>query len=75
LANDSLHTVASIFPLVHVTQALQHAMLSTPSVAWGDLGVMAIWAVGAALVALRTLPVAAVEVTGAAHTLEGCGSS
>ena len=51
---DWLHTVASIFPLVHVTQALQHAMLSDPSVAWGDLGVMAIWAVGAALVALRT---------------------
>jgi ABC-2 type transport system permease protein len=49
-----LHTVASIFPLVHLTQALQHGMLSNPSIAWGDLGVMAIWAVGAAAVAVRT---------------------
>jgi ABC-2 type transport system permease protein len=51
---DWLHTVASVFPLVHVTQALQHGMLPDPSIAWGDLGVMALWAVGAAAVAVRT---------------------
>jgi ABC-2 type transport system permease protein len=51
---DWMHTVASIFPLVHITQALQHAMLPNPSIAWGDLGVMAVWAVGAAAVAVRT---------------------
>ena len=51
---DWLHTVASVFPLVHVTEALQHGMLGDPSIAWGDLGVMAIWAAGATLVALRT---------------------
>ena len=51
---DWLHTVASVFPLVHVTQALQHGMLPNPSIPWGDLGVMAIWAVGAALLAVKT---------------------
>jgi ABC-2 type transport system permease protein len=51
---DWLQTVASVFPLVHVTQALQHGMLPDPSIAWGDLGVMALWAVGAAAVAVRT---------------------
>ena len=49
-----LDTVASIFPLVHVTEAFQHAMFPNPSIAWGDLGVMAIWFVGAAFVAVRT---------------------
>jgi ABC-2 type transport system permease protein len=51
---DWLHTLASVFPLVHVTQALQHGMLPNPSIPWGDLGVMAIWAVGAALLAVKT---------------------
>ena len=51
---DWLHTVASAFPLVHVTQALQHGMLPDPSIPWGDLGVLALWAVGAAAVAVRT---------------------
>jgi ABC-2 type transport system permease protein len=49
-----LHTVASIFPLVHITQALQHGMLPNPSIAWGDLAVMAIWAVAAAAIAVKT---------------------
>jgi ABC-2 type transport system permease protein len=51
---DWLHTVASIFPLVHVTQAFQHGMLPNPSIPWGDLAVMAIWAVGTALIAVKT---------------------
>jgi ABC-2 type transport system permease protein len=51
---DWLHTVAQVFPLVHVTEALQHAMLPNPSVPWGDLGVLALWALGAAAVAVRT---------------------
>jgi ABC-2 type transport system permease protein len=51
---DWLHTVAQVFPLVHVTEALQHAMFPNPSVPWGDLGVLALWAVGAAAVAVRT---------------------
>jgi len=51
---DWLHTVASVFPLVHVTEALQHGMLPDPSIPWGDLGVMALWAVAAAAVAVRT---------------------
>jgi hypothetical protein len=34
---DWLHAVASIFPLVHITQAFQHAMLPDPSIPWGDL--------------------------------------
>ena len=51
---DWLHTVASIFPLVHVTEAFQHAMFPNPSIPWGDLGVMAIWFVGAAAVAVKT---------------------
>jgi ABC-2 type transport system permease protein len=51
---DWLHTVAQVFPLVHVTEALQHAMLPNPSVSWGDLGVLALWALGAAAVAVRT---------------------
>jgi ABC-2 type transport system permease protein len=51
---DWLHTVASIFPLVHITEALQHGMLPHPSIPWGDLGVMAIWFVGAAAIAIKT---------------------
>ena len=51
---DWLHTVASVFPLIHITQALQHGMLPNPTIAWGDLAVMAIWAVGAAAIAVKT---------------------
>jgi len=51
---DWLHTVAAIFPLVHVTEAFQHAMFPDPTIPWGDLGVMAIWFLGAAAVAVRT---------------------
>jgi ABC-2 type transport system permease protein len=51
---DWLHTVAAIFPLVHVTEAFQHAMIAPAEIPWGDLGVMALWAVGAAAVAVRT---------------------
>jgi ABC-2 type transport system permease protein len=61
---DWLHAVAQLFPLVHLTDALQHAFLPTgATIAWSDLAVMAIWTVGAALVATRTfswLPKAAV---------------
>jgi ABC-2 type transport system permease protein len=51
---DWLHTVAGIFPLVHVTEAFQHGMLPGPSIPWGDLGVMAIWFVGATAIAVKT---------------------
>lgn len=46
--------VADAFPLVHLTDALHHAWLPTGAgVAWGDLGVMALWAVGATVVSAR----------------------
>jgi ABC-2 type transport system permease protein len=46
--------VANAFPLAHLTDALQHAWLpSGATVAWGDLGIMALWAVAAAVVAAR----------------------
>jgi ABC-2 type transport system permease protein len=52
---DWLHTVAQLFPLVHLTDALQHAFLPTgATIAWGDLAVMAAWGIGAAVVATRT---------------------
>jgi ABC-2 type transport system permease protein len=51
---DWLHTVAGIFPLVHVTEAFQHGMLPGPSIPWGDLGVMAIWFAGATAIAVKT---------------------
>ena len=51
---DWLHTVASLFPLIHVTEAFQHAMLPDPTIPWGDLGVMAIWFLGAAAIAVKT---------------------
>jgi ABC-2 type transport system permease protein len=51
---DWLQHVANAFPLAHLTDALQHAWLeSGPQIAWGDLGVLALWAVGAAHVAAR----------------------
>ena len=52
---DWLHAVASLFPLIHLTNALQHAFLpGGATIAWADLGVMALWALGAGLVAART---------------------
>jgi ABC-2 type transport system permease protein len=52
---DWLRTVADVFPLAHLVDALQHAFLATGAgVAWGDLAVMAAWAVGGAAVAART---------------------
>jgi ABC-2 type transport system permease protein len=49
-----LQTVANLFPLAHLTNALQHAWLPTGAeIAWGDLGVLALWAAGAAFVAAR----------------------
>jgi len=49
-----LQHVADAFPLAHLTDALQHAWLpSGATVGWGDLGIMAMWAVAAALVAAR----------------------
>jgi ABC-2 type transport system permease protein len=51
---DWLQHVADAFPLVHLTDALQHAWLASgPEIAWGDLGVLALWAAGAAYVAAR----------------------
>jgi ABC-2 type transport system permease protein len=51
---DWLQHVANAFPLAHLTTALQHAWLpSGAEIAWGDLGIMALWAVGAAFVAAR----------------------
>jgi ABC-2 type transport system permease protein len=49
-----LQHVAYVFPLAHLTDALQLAWLpSGPELAWGDLGVLALWAAGAAFVAAR----------------------
>ena len=49
-----LQHVANAFPLAHLTDALQHAWLSSgATIAWGDLGIMALWAVAAAVVAAR----------------------
>jgi ABC-2 type transport system permease protein len=49
-----LQHVADAFPLAHLTDALQHAWLpSGATIAWGDLGIMALWAVAAALFAAR----------------------
>ena len=46
--------IADAFPLAHLTSALQHAWLPTgATIAWGDLGVLALWAAGAAYVAAR----------------------
>jgi ABC-2 type transport system permease protein len=49
-----LQHVANAFPLAHLTSALQHAWLPTGAqIAWGDIGVLALWAAGAAYVAAR----------------------
>jgi ABC-2 type transport system permease protein len=49
-----LQHVGDAFPLAHLTDALQHAWLpSGASIAWADLGIMALWGAGAALVAAR----------------------
>jgi ABC-2 type transport system permease protein len=51
---DWLQHVALAFPLAHLTNALQHAWLASgPEIAWGDIGVLALWAAGAAFVAAR----------------------
>jgi ABC-2 type transport system permease protein len=51
---DWLQHVANAFPLAHLTDALQHAWLpSGATVAWGDIGIMALWGVAAAFVAAR----------------------
>jgi ABC-2 type transport system permease protein len=51
---DWLQHVATAFPLAHLTDALQHAWLpSGATVAWGDIGIMALWGVAAAFVAAR----------------------
>jgi ABC-2 type transport system permease protein len=50
-----LQGLADAFPLVHLTNALQHAWLpSGGEIAWGDLGVMALWAMAAGWGAART---------------------
>lgn len=49
-----LQAIASAFPLVHLTDALQHAWLPTGGeIAWGDLGIMVLWGVGASWIAAR----------------------
>jgi ABC-2 type transport system permease protein len=51
---DWLQHIANAFPLAHMTEALQHAWLPTGAeIAWGDLGIMALWAAAAAFVAAR----------------------
>jgi ABC-2 type transport system permease protein len=51
---DWLQHVANAFPLAHLTDALQHAWLpSGATVAWEDIGIMALWGVAAAFVAAR----------------------
>ena len=49
-----LQSVADAFPLVHLTDALQHAWLPTGGeIAWGDLGIMLLWGLGAGWIAAR----------------------
>ena len=49
-----LQHTADAFPLAHLTDALQHAWLARGgTIAWGDLGIMALWGAGAAFVAAR----------------------
>lgn len=49
-----LQHVGDAFPLAHLTDALQHAWLpSGATVAWEDIGIMALWGVAAAFVAAR----------------------
>jgi ABC-type multidrug transport system permease subunit len=51
---DLLATVGALFPLRHFVQALTAAVdPDGASVAWRDLGVMVLWLVGAAFVAVR----------------------
>ncbi len=49
-----LQSIADAFPLVHLTDALQHAWLPTGGeIAWGDLGIMLLWGLGAGWIAAR----------------------
>ena len=49
-------TVASFFPLEHAQNALMEALdPAGPSASWLHLGVLAVWLVGASLVAVRFL--------------------
>jgi len=49
-----LQHVANAFPLAHLTDALQHAWLpSGATIAWDDLAILGLWALGAAFVAAR----------------------
>jgi ABC-2 type transport system permease protein len=51
---DWLRAVALAFPPAHLVSALQYAWLPDGAqVAWGDLGVLALWAAGAGYVAAR----------------------
>jgi len=51
---DWLQSIANAFPLVHLTNALQHAWLpSGGEIAWGDLGIMVLWGVAAGWIAAR----------------------
>jgi ABC-2 type transport system permease protein len=51
---DWLQSIANAFPLVHLTDALQHAWLpSGGEIAWGDLGIMLLWGVAAGWIAAR----------------------
>jgi ABC-2 type transport system permease protein len=49
-----LQHVANAFPLAHLTSALQHAWLpGGAQIAWGDLGILALWGVAMAGVAAK----------------------
>jgi ABC-2 type transport system permease protein len=51
---EVLTTVGSLFPLRHFVHALSAAVApSGPTVAWANLAVMAIWLIGAGVVAVR----------------------
>jgi ABC-2 type transport system permease protein len=56
---STLHKIADYFPIAHFNHAIVTAFLpfgphgSTHGFAWKDIGVMAIWAVGAGAVAIR----------------------
>lgn len=60
-----LRTIGEAFPVEHLAAALHHAFVHPPGagvIAWGDLGVLALWGAGGALLAARRfawLPVGA----------------
>jgi ABC-2 type transport system permease protein len=52
----SLHTIAEIFPIEHLADGLHHALepgVAGSGVVWSDLAVLALWAAGGLVIALR----------------------